>query len=242
MSKTSVYLALIVGAFIYENRMGWSVKAAQAVETNTSKVVLPKPASCITTGLFSQQKRIAGLPANLESGGRFFHDCEAGLIWLTAQPVQEALVVANDGSTLLVAGSEIKRLSARASKLVSTIMLAMLDGNLETIEKDFSVHIEKSSAGENTHSIRLAPKSKRFKRALQFVHLQLNSERQMQTIKIIDRRGTETQLEISALSSIEKDLGSDACLNAFLTAKDNCVLLYQGRLGQESNNNDDAQH
>lgn len=241
MNKTGVYLALMIGVFIYENRLGWSVKAAQAVDTNTSEVVLPKPASCITTGLFSQQKRITGLPTNLESGGRFFHDCEAGLIWLTAQPVQEALIVANDGTTHLVTRAETKRLSARASKLVSGIMLAMLDGNQKTIEKDFSLHVEKSSAGEKLNGIRLAPKSKRFKRALQFVHLQLNAERQIQTINIVDRRGTETQLEISALTSIEKKPGNEGCLKAFLTGKDHCELLYQGHRGQESSNKEDAQ-
>lgn len=138
-------------------------------------------------GRFEQEKSLAGFAKPLKSSGDYLLLRGKGLIWRTAAPFASQLVMTRDA----IAGSDGLRVEAAKEpgvRLVTTLMLALLDGDLRALEAHFTLQIE--LRGENAWKARLAPKAAAL--AKLFSSIEIDGDRQLRRILLAEAQGDRT--------------------------------------------------
>jgi hypothetical protein len=140
--KAITILMLCVSAFFVA-----AVNANANVNTHKNTNILNAylPETCNQTGLYQQQKSIAGISKQLETSGSFLFACEKGLLWYASAPLNEALVYA-------------------VQKQLGKMLNHLIGGDHRYIEKTFLV--AQTDAG-----VRLTPRNKRMEKFLRAIDI-----------------------------------------------------------------------
>ena len=113
----------------------------------------------MTTGNFTQEKKIANAKRSLKSSGTFLFSSTL-VIWDTEKPVASSLIVTNDkiiqkspnGKTSVLSGSDNE-----AFKGVSQSVTALFSGDKSALERNFTINF---SSTATTWKMVLTPKDK----------------------------------------------------------------------------------
>lgn len=134
-----------------------------SIETNLLDAYLPE--TCNQTGLYQQQKSIAGISKQLQTSGSFVFACEKGLLWYAGAPLNETLVYELQGSTqLITAEGTPKKISGTVQKQLGKMLNHLIGGDHRYIEKTFVV--AQTDAG-----VRLTPRNKRMEKFLRAIDI-----------------------------------------------------------------------
>ncbi|UUA72048.1 hypothetical protein [Cellvibrio sp. QJXJ] len=167
------------------------------------------PESCYQTGLYKQQKSIAGINKLLETEGSFAYACDKGLLWHTAAPLQETLVYQLQGTTHLVrADGSSQKLSGAVQRQLGQMLNHLLGGNSAYLEKTFA--IVASDTG-----IQLTPRKKRMEKFLRHIHITRSSD--AVTIRLQHQGDEYTAIRVYELQPLPS-LNADQCVQLLATA------------------------
>lgn len=145
-----------------------AAKANSNTDTNLLDAYLPE--TCNQTGLYQQQKSIAGISKQLETSGSFVFACEKGLLWYASEPLNETLVYELQGSIqLITAAGTQKKMSGAVQKQLGKMLNHLIGGDHRYIEKTFSV--AQTDAG-----VRLTPRNKRMEKFLRSIDITRTDE------------------------------------------------------------------
>ena len=123
------------------------------------------PETCNQTGLYQQQKSIAGISKQLETNGSFVFACEKGLLWYASAPLNETLVYELQGNTQLIsAEGNPKKISGTVQKQLGKMLNHLIGGDHRYIEKTFS-------AAQTDNGVRLTPRNKRMEKFLRAIDI-----------------------------------------------------------------------
>lgn len=123
------------------------------------------PESCYQTGRYTQQKSIAGINKILETEGSFAFACDKGLLWHTAQPLNETLLYQLQGGTQLIdADGNRQKLTGTVQRHLGQMLNNLLGGNSAYLEKSFVI-----AATEK--GIQLTPRKKRMEKFIRNIHI-----------------------------------------------------------------------
>lgn len=198
---------------------------ASAEPENSAEPLSFPEAPCSFGGEFTQEKFLTGLPESVSSSGHFFFHCEKGVIWSTDSPIQEALILRQDGKSLIRKDVQTKRLKGRQARFIGKLIRQLIAANTEAIHADFEV--EHKDGG-----FLLKPKKKSLRRAIQHINLSWheknNDEQATVVISILDRNDQKTK--ISAAPSVQfNDMSTEAAIVNCQTIKtiehDDCESL-----------------
>jgi hypothetical protein len=138
-------------------------------------------------GRFEQEKQLAGFAKPLKSQGDYLLLRGKGLIWRTAAPFASQLVLTRDS----IAGSDGLRLDASREpgvRLVTGLMLALLDGDLRSLAAHFELQAELLAGQAWRASLR--PKAAAL--AKLFSAIEIDGDRQPRRILLREAQGDRT--------------------------------------------------
>lgn len=138
-------------------------------------------------GRFEQEKRLAGFAKPLKSQGDYLLLRGRGVIWRTAAPFASQLVLTKDA----IAGSDGLRLDASKEpgvRVVTTLMLALLDGDLRQLGEHFERQLELKAAP--AWKAQLKPKAVALARL--FASIEIEGDRQLRRILLNEAQGDRT--------------------------------------------------
>lgn len=189
------------------------------------------PKSCNISGEFEQRKYLKSVPAPLVSTGSFFFACQAGLIWHTTEPYDEALVHA-DGDTLFqVRDAQYPRiLKGMGSLAHMKLLIRLLTADIDYLENEFTI------ASNDTH-VQLVPKSRMLRKAIKTVTISVdgNTATPGIAIKLEDIHDQLVEFNISDTRNLTGEPQSDsakpidlkrACIKAYEKADSLCDMLW----------------
>lgn len=128
------------------------------------------PESCYQTGRYTQQKSIAGMTKLLETEGSFAFACDKGLLWHTAEPLNETLIYQLQGAAELVrADGSHQKLSGTVQRHLGQMLNNLLSGNSAYVEKTFDVVTTETG-------VRLTPRKKRMEKFLRRIDISRSSD------------------------------------------------------------------
>lgn len=138
-------------------------------------------------GRFEQEKALAGFAKPLKSRGDYLLLRGKGLIWRTSAPFASQLVLTKDA----IAGSDGLRVDAAKEpgvRLVTTLMLALLDGDLRALAPHFELQI--ALKGDSAWTALLKPKAAAL--AKLFSGIEIDGDRQLRRILLAEAQGDRT--------------------------------------------------
>lgn len=148
--------------------IGLHSSCVNAAENGASATALLKnylPESCYQTGRYQQQKKLDGLTKLLETQGSFAFACDKGLLWHTAEPLNETLVYRLQGTTQLIkADGSTQKLSGSLLRHLGQMLNHLLGGDSVYLEKNFVITATESG-------IRLTPRKKRMEKFLRAIDI-----------------------------------------------------------------------
>lgn len=143
--------------------------------------------AALQRGGFEQEKQLAGFAKPLKSRGDYLLLRGKGLIWRTAAPFASQLVMTADA----IAGSDGLRLDASKEpgvRVVTTLMLALLDGDLAQLATHFELQIELKPS--QAWRAQLRPKAAAL--AKLFARIEIDGDRQLRRIALQEAQGDRT--------------------------------------------------
>ncbi len=160
-----------------------AVQASDAVEEIGRRL----QGGAMQRGRFEQEKQLAGFAKPLRSQGDYLLLRGKGLIWRTAAPFASQLVLTRDS----IAGSDGLRLEASREpgvRLVTGLMLALLDGDLRSLAAHFELQAELLAGQAWRASLR--PKAAAL--AKLFAAIEIDGDRQPRRILLREAQGDRT--------------------------------------------------
>lgn len=160
-----------------------AVQASDAVEEIGRRL----QGGALQRGRFEQEKQLAGFARPLKSQGDYLLLRGKGLIWRTAAPFASQLVLTRDS----IAGSDGLRLDASREpgvRLVTGLMLALLDGDLRSLAAHFELQAELLAGQAWRASLR--PKAAAL--AKLFAAIEIDGDRQPRRILLREAQGDRT--------------------------------------------------
>jgi hypothetical protein len=148
----------------------------------------------VLRGRFEQEKQVQGFRQPLRSTGDFVVAPGRGVVWNTRQPFASTLVLTAkqvqvrkpDGTRKAVGKSR----GGRAAALVNQLMVALLAGDLPTLQKRFE--LQETLLPEGRWRLDLVPRESALKRA--FARLELEGGRHVDAVRLDERSGDRTTL------------------------------------------------
>ncbi|MBQ1833901.1 MAG: outer membrane lipoprotein carrier protein LolA [Treponema sp.] len=133
--------------------------AVSAQNATVESVCKSLTAHAVTTGSFTQEKKIANARRSLKSSGTFLFSGKL-VIWDTVKPVASSLIVTNDkiiqkspdGKTSVMSGKDNE-----AFKGISQSVTALFSGDKSALEKNFNIAFTSTAS---TWQMVLTPKDK----------------------------------------------------------------------------------
>lgn len=161
-------------------------------------LTLMLPQVCHFAGEFSQSKHIKALPMPLASNGEFIYSCDLGLIWKTQKPVIESLVFTHQKLHFLVPEKlSVENLDSVQHEFLANLLLGLMAGNTGFIANKFEIKVLEKQGG--IIALKLLPKSKLLRQAIDSVVLENQTEKNEIKISIIDNKQ-----QITTIVSTEK--------------------------------------
>lgn len=161
------------------------------------------PEGCYQTGLYEQQKSIAGMSKLLETQGSFAFACDKGLLWHTAAPLNETLVYSLQGNTQIVrADGSSQKLSGTVQRHLGQMLNNLIGGNRAYLEKTFAIVATDSG-------IRLTPRKKRMEKFLRAIDMTRSGD--TVTIRMQHQGDEFTAIRVYQLQALQK-LGREECM------------------------------
>lgn len=160
----------------------WSALAASVDE-----VARRLTSAALQRGRFEQEKHLSGFAKPLKSQGDYLLVRRRGVIWRTAKPFASQLVLTQDA----IAGSDGMRLDASKEpgvRVVTTLMLALLDGDLRQLAGHFELQVELK--GAQGWRAQLRPKAPSL--AKLFAAIEIEGDRQLRRIQLNEAQGDRT--------------------------------------------------
>lgn len=203
-----------------------NVSASASADNSLALLKSMMPTVCHFSGEFSQAKQIKTLPIPLVSKGEFIYSCDLGLIWKTQEPVTESLIFTNQKLHFLIPEKlSIENLEGVQHDFLANLLLGLMAGNTEFIEKEFD--LETIEAKNGVEGLSLIPKNKVVKQAILSVTLEKIDS------SSLGKNGlqisiTDKNLQVTRISSTEKqqyaknDEFSQHCTSL---SADGCELL-----------------
>lgn len=145
--------------------------------------------AAVQRGGFQQDKQLAGFAKPLKSQGDYLLVRGKGLIWRTTAPFASQLVLTRDR----IAGGAGMQLDASKEpgiRVVTSLMLSLLDGDLGALQQAFEV--QASLVGEKGWRAALRPKAAAL--AQLFSRIELEGDRQLRRIVMTEAQGDITTL------------------------------------------------
>lgn len=145
--------------------------------------------AAVQRGGFQQDKQLAGFAKPLKSQGDYLLVRGKGLIWRTTAPFASQLVLTRDR----IAGGAGMQLDASKEpgiRVVTQLMLSLLDGDLGALQQAFEV--QASLVGEKGWRAALKPKAAAL--AQLFSRIELEGDRQLRRIVMTEAQGDTTTL------------------------------------------------
>lgn len=143
----------------------------------------------VQRGAFQQDKQLAGFAKPLKSQGDYLLVRGKGLIWRTTAPFASQLVLTRDR----IAGGAGMQLDASKEpgiRVVTQLMLSLLDGDLGALQQAFEV--QASLVGDKGWRAALKPKAAAL--AQLFSRIELEGDRELRRIVMTEAQGDTTTL------------------------------------------------
>lgn len=144
--------------------------------------------AALVRGRFEQDKELAGFAKPLRSQGDYLLLRGKGLIWRTAKPFAAQLALTRDAIR-----SDALQLDASKEpgvRLITQLMLALLDGQLGQLAAQFELQAE--LRGAQGWSARLTPRQAALARLFQ--RIELEGDRQLRRIVLHEAQGDRTTI------------------------------------------------
>ena len=149
----------------------------------------------LTTGHFVQERELTGFPKPMRTEGVYFLDLKKGIVWETLKPFANTLIFSEKG---------IKRINKHGAQVISAqdipylktvnaLMLSLFSAQTESLNKDFEILLEGSSA---RWSMTLVPK-KTSALATVFKTMEITGAASPESIKMVNRQNETTRLQLS---------------------------------------------
>lgn len=156
----------------------------------------------LTTGHFVQERELTGFPKPMRTEGVYFLDLKKGIVWETLKPFANTLIFSEKG---------IKRINKHGAQVISAqdipylktvnaLMLSLFSAQTESLNKDFDILLEGSSAH---WSMTLVPK-KTSALATVFNSLEITGAASPQSIKMVNRQNETTRLRLSGQEKLTR--------------------------------------
>lgn len=156
----------------------------------------------LTTGHFVQERELTGFPKPMRTEGVYFLDLKKGIVWETLKPFANTLIFSEKG---------IKRINKHGAQVISAqdipylktvnaLMLSLFSAQTESLNKDFDILLEGSSA---RWSMTLVPK-KTSALATVFNSLEITGAASPQSIKMVNRQNETTRLQLSGQEKLTR--------------------------------------
>lgn len=162
----------------------------------------------VQRGEFEQKKTVKGFKHPLVSRGDYLYARERGVVWRTREPFASTLVLTRERLQARAAdGSTTTALDARSEpglRAVNQLLFALLAADLGVLAERF--HIEGQVPAEGTWRLTLTPRDAQLAGWLQRIELQ--GERQVQTVQWLEASGDASLIRFSAQTSAAA-LGND---------------------------------
>ena len=158
-----------------------------ALAASLDEVARRLTSAALQRGRFEQEKHLSGFAKPLKSQGDYLLVRGRGVIWRTATPFASQLVLTQDA----IAGSDGMRLEASKEpgvRVVTTLMLALLDGDLRQLGQHFDMHLELKAA--TAWKAQLKPKAAGL--AKLFSGIEIEGDRQLRRIQLNEAQGDRT--------------------------------------------------
>ena len=178
--------------------------------------------SCTFSGSYQQSKELDGLSRPLLSNGVLYYDCQHGVIWKTIEPIEQSLVLLNEGPNYRVDGQKVKKLTGRKGEMLGDIINAFISNDLSKLSEHFelSKNVAEVDSGVELQVV-LLPKRKQLKRAFESVTI-TTKDKQNQLIEMVDKKGLRTTIRAS--KNISHDTEVECELTEYFSAHE-CELL-----------------
>jgi len=147
----------------------------------------------VQRGRFEQDKQLAGFAKPLKSQGDYLLVRGKGLIWRTAAPFASQLVLTRDriaAGNGMQGGVQLDASKEPGIRVVTSLMLALLDGDLAALQQAFDV--QASVQGEKGWRAALKPKAAAL--AQLFSRIELDGDRQLRRLVMTEAQGDVTTL------------------------------------------------
>ena len=163
----------------------------------------------VLRGGFEQEKQVAGFKNPLRSQGKFVLARDKGVIWTTLQPFPSELVVTRDrilsrqrDGSLRV---EVDARQQPAMRSVNAVMFSLMSGDVGTLASRFDLDAQAQPG--DAWKLTLKPKSSALARS--FASIELQGDRYVREVGIVEGNGDRTRLEFVDLSETPAQLGAD---------------------------------
>tara|TARA_R110002124_G_scaffold61789_2_gene169067 strand:- start:13493 stop:14089 length:597 start_codon:yes stop_codon:yes gene_type:complete len=166
--------------------MGYA--AAESIDDGLTSIAREIVVSDSVHGEFRQEKTLPFVTTPFVSTGEFRLARESGLFWHVLEPLESTMLV-RDGQVSL----DGKRVDDQGvGRLITTVMLGFLEGNLSGLKETFDVSTDILDAG---WTMSLTPKSSRLRAAIELVRIQ--GKQHLTAIEIVDAEHNRTLMQFT---------------------------------------------
>lgn len=163
----------------------------------------------VLRGAFEQEKRLKGFRNPLRSQGDFLLARDRGIVWNTRKPFASTLLLGKDRlQTRQPDGRKQDVIAAGNSQalgVANSLMLALVGGNVDSLQESFDVR--ESVAADGSWSLALVPKRGPLRKAFQRIELQ--GDRYVRRVQLIELRGDITDIRFSGIVDTPAQLSQD---------------------------------
>lgn len=159
----------------------------------------------IVRGTFVQNRTLTGVSKKLISEGFFIVDKTRGVLWITEKPIYQSLAVTEAGITIRSKSNTLMNLNARndpSIKYVNELMLAILSGDMGSLEKIFNYSGDISQKG---WALELLPKNNS---SAVFKRVSISGNASINQITFMSKDGDLTDIiftNVKSVASLTKD-------------------------------------
>ncbi|KAF1714063.1 outer membrane lipoprotein carrier protein LolA [Pseudoxanthomonas sangjuensis] len=163
----------------------------------------------VLRGGFEQEKQVAGFRNPLRSQGRFVLARGKGVVWTTLQPFPSELVVTRDrilsrqrDGSLRV---EVDARQQPAMRSVNAVMFSLMSGDVGALASRFDLQAQ--ALPGDAWKLTLKPKSAALARS--FASIELQGDRYVREVGVVEGNGDRTRLRFVELSETPAQLDAD---------------------------------
>lgn len=162
--------------------------AADSIEDDLTSIARKIVISNSVHGEFRQEKTLSFVKTPFISTGKFRLARESGLFWHVLEPLESTMLV-QDGQVSL----DGKRVDDQGvGRLITTVMLGFMEGNLSGLTQTFDVSTDILDTG---WTMSLTPKSSRLRAAIELVRIQ--GKQYLTAIEIVDAEHNRTLMQFT---------------------------------------------